>query len=134
MSIRSDLLEFVKKIPRQKIHIGTLAGEFGYDHRQIQQTMNWLIKHDKLPGLKVHTQGQIWIYKPEGQEYVRIAGQDFPVEDYSKPPGDINPPHGWTGGMGKLPLLKAVHKTERGAVVLEDDQGFLWIAQRASSQ
>lgn len=191
MSLRSEILDFMKKVPRQQVELESLTTEFNCYPRQAQQVMSYAIRKNLLPGLKVLERGQQWSYgdipetvradKPQSSGPIdqNKARQDRQARDaaqaaaytesrtgpatesvhlsnafaygqpsaaelmasatehlrtkYPMPERDLSAPHGWTGGEGKYPLLKVVHKTKRGTIVLEDYDGFLWIAQRTSS-
>jgi hypothetical protein len=100
MSIRADIEHFFEKHPHEKHYLKDLAEVLGYDQRQVQQAISWMIRHESPGNIEVVIRGTCWIYKP---------GTNVKA------------------GSGYMAIVTT---TPRGSQILEDDDGNLWIARK----
>jgi hypothetical protein len=67
--ISARLLKHFMEYPGQRITVEELSAECGgATHTQIGNSVSYLIRGGKLPGLKSVQNGHVWVYEPEGDD------------------------------------------------------------------
>lgn len=147
MSVRGTVLDHMKSHRGITVSLDTLAGTYGFDQRQVQKVMSWAMRNGALPGLEVVEKGQVWSYRrfsAANQKRAESLGSAAKTLDSKRafvPPGasqtfaeaaGVDPVWASVSQQAPpdrtIPKLTAVRRTKAGAVVLEDEDGGVWVA------
>lgn len=66
--IAASVLKFFLENPSAHVQVSNLVTEFGVSEGQAANAVSYLIRQNKLPGLKAIQNGHVWMYDPEGDD------------------------------------------------------------------
>lgn len=103
MSIKADVFRHVEKHPYEKLYLKDIIESLGVDEERattVRNVFSVAVRKNELPGLEIVQRGAAWIYHPAA-----------PTE-----PTDVS-------------RVDVVGKTKKGSMILEDNDGNIWIAR-----